>query len=332
MLGPAAIFQPRSEGVGGIAVERLGSLEPNIAEYGNPEDAAAAAQLISSGTGFFPLDPTLGDAIKVEATQETFLEHVQKGGQVMYPIFAMAGAALLVALYKWASMLFIGKPSRKKVNALLDAVSEGNEEEAQRKARAIGGPVGRMLQSGAANMREPRELVEEILYEDVLRTRFKLNGLLPFIAICAASAPLLGLLGTVTGIINTFKLINVFGSGDVKSLSGGISEALITTKFGLIVAIPSLLLHSYLSRKARGVVGQMESAAVAFVNQLAKTPLAKPHVVVPASGGQTPEQVEPAASTTPDPDLVRAQVNEILGQLLTPIVEEDEGARRAGRS
>jgi len=81
----------------------------------------------------------------------------------------------------------------------------------------------------------------------------------------------LGLLGTVTGIINTFKLITVFGTGDVKTLSGGISEALITTKFGLIVAIPSLLLHAFLSRKARGVVDQMEKAAVAFINQVSKT-------------------------------------------------------------
>jgi biopolymer transport protein ExbB len=119
---------------------------------------------------------------------------------------------------------------------------------------------------------EPRELIEEIMYETVLTTRLKVNRLLPFIAICAASAPLLGLLGTVTGIINTFKIITEFGTGDVKNLSGGISEALITTKFGLIVAIPSLLLHAFLSRKARNVIGEMERAAVAFVNQVSRTP------------------------------------------------------------
>jgi len=89
-----------------------------------------------------------------------------------------------------------------------------------------------------------------------------------FVALC----PLLGLLGTVTGIINTFKLITVFGTGDVKTLSGGISEALITTEFGLIVAIPSLLLHALLSRKARGIVDQMEKYSVAFVNQVGKSP------------------------------------------------------------
>ena len=79
----------------------------------------------------------------------------------------------------------------------------------------------------------------------------------------------------MTGIINTFKLITVFGSGDVKTLSSGISEALITTEYGLIVAIPSLLLHAFLSRKAKGVTDQMEKAAIAFINQVSKTP-AKP--------------------------------------------------------
>jgi CBS domain-containing protein len=128
-----------------------------------------------------------------------------------------------------------------------------------------------MLAAGVQHIREPRELIEEVMYEKVLATRLKLERFLPFIAITAASAPLLGLLGTVTGIINTFKLITVFGSGDVKTLSGGISEALITTEFGLIVAIPSLLLHAFLSRKARGIVNQMEKAAVAFVNQVSKT-------------------------------------------------------------
>ncbi len=110
------------------------------------------------------------------------------------------------------------------------------------------------------------------MFEKVLSAKLKLESLLPFIAISASSAPLLGLLGTVTGIINTFKLITVFGSGDVKSLSGGISEALITTEYGLIVAIPSLLLHAFLSRQARGMIDKMEKCAVSFINQLTKTP------------------------------------------------------------
>jgi len=123
---------------------------------------------------------------------------------------------------------------------------------------------------GVEQMHHPRELIEEVMYEYVLATRLKAQRFLPFIAITAASAPLLGLLGTVTGIINTFQMITVFGTGDVKTLSGGISEALVTTEFGLIVAIPSLLLHAWLSRKARGYSDLMERAAVAFANEVDK--------------------------------------------------------------
>jgi CBS domain-containing protein len=132
-----------------------------------------------------------------------------------------------------------------------------------------------MLTAGVEHIKEPPALIEEVMYENILTAKMKLQRFLPFVAISAAAAPLLGLLGTVTGIINTFKLITVFGSGDVKMLSGGISEALITTEFGLIVAIPSLLLHAFLSRKARGVIAQMEKTAIAFINQISKTPFKK---------------------------------------------------------
>ncbi|MEM7012670.1 MAG: MotA/TolQ/ExbB proton channel family protein, partial [Verrucomicrobiota bacterium] len=91
---------------------------------------------------------------------------------------------------------------------------------------------------------------------------------LQFIAIASATAPLLGLLGTVTGMIHTFDLIRVFGTGDARSLAHGISEALVTTEFGLIVAIPALILHALLSRKIKSILGSMEMASLAFVNGL----------------------------------------------------------------
>jgi biopolymer transport protein ExbB len=190
----------------------------------------------------------------------------------MYPIFVLAGAALLVALFKWLSMAFIRTPSEGRIRRLLASIAQHDTSDALRKAKKIGGPVGEMLSAGINHIAEPRDLIEEVMYEKVLATRLRLQRFLSFISISAASAPLLGLLGTVTGMINTFKLITVFGSGDVKTLSSGISEALITTEYGLIVAIPSLLLHAFLSRKARGVVDQMEKAAVALMNQVAKTP------------------------------------------------------------
>jgi biopolymer transport protein ExbB len=274
MLGPAAFFRSADGRSVGTAQQRLGSLEPATIPFADPEDASAADRAIATGEGQLPVDPTLGNAHKIEATQESLWEHIRKGGPVMIPIIALAGAALLVALYKWVTLVSVRRPSKKRVRALLDAVARRDPAAVQAEAAGLRGPVGRMLAVGVQHIAEPRELIEEVMYETVLTTRLKLERFLPFIAISAASAPLLGLLGTVTGIITTFKLITVFGSGDVKTLSGGISEALITTEFGLIVAIPSLLLHAFLSRKARGIVGQMETAAVAFANQVSLASLA----------------------------------------------------------
>ncbi len=305
LVGPAAIFRSMDGRVVGTAEQRIGSLETATIPFPDPLDAAAAEQFVASGGGSFVLDPTLGTAHKIEATQETVWEHVLSGGPVMVPILVMAGLALLVAIYKWLTLAFVPTPSKRSIAALMDAVGRRDQAQAMQLAGAMRGPVGRMLAAGVAHLAEPRELIEELMYETVLTTKLRLQRLLPFIAICAASAPLLGLLGTVTGMINTFDMITVYGSGDAKSLSGGISEALITTEFGLIVAIPALLLHAFLSRKASGVIGQMESAAVALVNQVSKAPQTR------------------AGEVAADPALVKAQVREILRDLLDPMLGEE---------
>jgi biopolymer transport protein ExbB len=276
-IGPAAVFASADGKTVGTAEQRIGSLEPAVIEFENATDSKAAVRLVENSSGAFPLDPTLGNAHKIEETKETLWEHICKGGLTMVPILGLAAAALFVSIFKWIQMARLRSPSENEMKELLKAISEHDSQSADI-ANSIGGPVGEMLSAGIAHIREPRELIEEVMYEKMLSAKMKLQSLLPFVAISASSAPLLGLLGTVTGIINTFKLITVFGSGDVKTLSGGISEALITTEFGLIVAIPSLLLHAFLSRKSRGMIDQMEKSAVSFMNQLSKTPYKKTHV------------------------------------------------------
>jgi biopolymer transport protein ExbB len=289
MIGPAALFTSKDGANMGTAEQRLGSLEPAIIPFGDPLDAQAAANVIANGgAGTFPLDPTLGNAHKVEDVKETLPEHIKKGGPVMYPIFALAGAALLVAVFKWLSMVWIRPPSQKKIKLLLQAVASHDLDSTMQAARRIRGPVGKMLRAGAEHLQQPRELIEEVMYEKVLSTRLSLQRMLPFVALTSSSAPLLGLLGTVTGIMNTFTLMTVFGTGDVKTLSSGISEALITTEYGLYVAIPSLLLYAFLSRKSKNIVDDMEKAAVAFLNQVSKTPYPQES----ASGALNSDRVE----------------------------------------
>ncbi len=317
LVGPVALFRSADGAVVGTVERQVNSVQPTIVPFARPEDAEAAANVVETGAGAFPLDTTLGNAHRVAETEDSLLDEFEKGGSVMWPILALASAALLVALWKWISLAFVRRPSNKQIGALLGAAGRNDQAAAEAVVARLEGPAGRMLSAGVAHMNEPRDLIEEVMYETVLTTRLRLQRMLPFIAICAAAAPLLGLLGTVTGIINTFKLITIFGSGDVKMLSGGISEALLTTKFGLVVAIPSLLLHAFLSRKARAVVGQMEAVGVAFVNRVEKAsrvrevrPTARAHGAV--------------TSAAPDPELVRAQVNEILRDVLGPVLRENE--------
>jgi biopolymer transport protein ExbB len=273
LVGPVALFRAADGTAVGTAEQRLGSLEPTVLPLPTPELNAAAVQLCTTGAGEFPFDATLGNAHKLAATQDSLWQHILKGGPVMWPILGLAGAALLVALAKWLSMLLVRSPSEKRLQGLLAAVARRDRAGAEAAVAAIPGPAGSMLAVGVAHLDEPRELVEEVMYETVLATRLRLNAWLPFIAITSSSAPLLGLLGTVTGIMNTFTLMTVFGTGDPKTLSTGISEALITTEFGLYVAIPSLLLYALLSRKAKRVIDRMEQCAVGLVNQMGKTPL-----------------------------------------------------------
>jgi biopolymer transport protein ExbB len=267
LAGPAALFRSADGAKVGTAEQRLGSLEPSLTAFEAPELVAAGGAFVEGKGGAMPFDPTLGMAHKIAETEETLLEHIQKGGPIMVPIFALAGAALLVALYKWVTMFFVRMPSERRVREVLKAVAAGDKSVVTSLVGRMKGPMGRMLSSGAQALGAPREVIEEQMFEVMHRTQLRMQSMLPFVAISAAAAPLLGLLGTVTGIMNTFSMIEIYGTGDVKTLSGGISEALITTEYGLIVAIPSLLLHAYLSSKARKIANRMETTGIAFLNE-----------------------------------------------------------------
>ncbi len=311
LVGPASLFRSDDGTKVGSIEQRPNSLEPTLVPFDDPATIEMASKTVASFSGQFPLDPTLGNAHKVANTQESLIEHIKKGGPVMYPIFVLAGLALLVVLYKVLAFLFIRGASPRRVRELFAAVIRGEKPAAIEAASRIAGPTGRMLRSGAEHLGEPPELVEEVMYETVLVTRLKLNRFLPFVAVSAAAAPLLGLLGTVTGIMNTFKLITVFGTGDVKTLSSGISEALITTEYGLIVAIPSLLIHALLSRRARAIIDQMEKNALAFMNHVGRF-----------NAKQTAELEFRAAANAPLSDRALQQVRQMLLEVLGPVAKD----------
>jgi len=262
LYGPTTFF---SDGAGNSGIAVRGDTEvPVLVEAGSY--GADVAAFATTGSGRLPLDPTLGKAIAMASTDESLVEHILKGGVWIYPILFAAFLSLGIAFFKFFELFGIRSLPPSSIRGLVGLVREGKQKEALAEARVLPEPSSGMLAAGILNAGESKELLEEILLEKIVEAQPKVDRLLPVIAVTAATAPLLGLLGTVTGMINTFKLITLFGTGDAKSLSSGISEALITTEFGLIVAIPSLILHAILSRKAKAIMSALEGNAMSFVN------------------------------------------------------------------
>lgn len=263
-FGPITYFAS-STGTAGI-VEQGNSTEPLVMPIMSGEFDAGIAAIAAGQEAALPIDATLDNAAAIEATKESIGEHIGKGGIWVYPILGFAFVSLSVAAFKAFELSTLPKPKEGYLADVLSKLASKDKEGAAHAANAASGPMGKMIQQGVKFSDHDPDLVEEILYESMVETQPKVMRLLPFISVTAAVAPLLGLLGTVTGMINTFNRIKIFGTGDAKSLSGGISEALITTEFGLIVAIPALLLYAILSRKAKGYLSRMEKMSISFVN------------------------------------------------------------------
>ncbi|MDF7807262.1 MotA/TolQ/ExbB proton channel family protein [Pontiellaceae bacterium B12219] len=265
--GPVQWFLSKDWKQGGLIIENRNLMPELVA---GTDDLHALKRLLDRQSAAPRFDPTLGSAIALDQARGSLIEHVQKGGFWVYPILALALIATLAAVGKWMQLSRIRDLRPGTMRTVLDAVKKQNRLEAETALESIRHPAKAILQRGIEMSNRPAAEVEEALYEKFLEAEPPLQRGLSFIAIASATAPLLGLLGTVTGMIYTFRLINVFGTGDAKSLASGISEALVTTEMGLVVAIPSLILHALLSRRVQAIRSSMELASLAFVNGLPK--------------------------------------------------------------
>lgn len=263
-LGPVSYFLSDDKSVGG---DIIASTPGEIPHYvsGSAEDVAA---LIAGKESTLPLDPTGGNARAMDEIDGGFMDMIRKGGLWVWPIMFLALISLVFGLIKLARFSRFCEPTDAWVSAILAALRTGDREKASSLATGQRHPAGVVMEKLVSVSENSADLVEETLYEQLMAVQAKASSLLPVIAITAATAPLLGLLGTVSGMIATFNLITLFGSGDPKPLAGGISEALITTLFGLVVAIPALILHAFLSRRAQGIVQTTERLGLSFVNGL----------------------------------------------------------------
>lgn len=214
-------------------------------------DKVAGLEAAASGRAApFGLDPSRGQILSLLVQAPDFRERIDQGGVVGYVIIALGCLALLIALERLFVLTFIG---------IRVSAQAGNID------RPGNNPLGRILQVYHNNPKADVETLELKLSEAILKETPKINRMLMFLKIIAVVAPLLGLLGTVTGMIITFQAITLFGTGDPKLMAGGISQALVTTVLGLCVAIPTVLMHTLVASRARRVNQVLEEQATGLI-------------------------------------------------------------------
>jgi biopolymer transport protein ExbB len=195
-------------------------------------------------------------------------EIVLAGGPFMWPIIVcsiISGAIVLERLWTLQQRRVIPAELTRRIWALVEA---GQVNEKVVAALQGNSPLGRLLATGLANRHRPRAVMMERLQDEGRHVAHDLDRFLNTLGTIAGVAPLMGLLGTVMGIIKAFNAIYSGGLGDPRLLSGGISEALITTAAGLCVAIPSYIAYRYLRGRVDGLVVQMERDVVRFADAL----------------------------------------------------------------
>ena len=265
LVGPSVFFLAKDKGFEGVATfaETGTSLPTVVAIQGQAGDIGAT---IANGSGILPLDGTMGKAIEVAAAKETLMDTIKKGGYVGHAILLLGAISFLIAIFKVIEVVRFKVPSRNTINAILDDLLNGNDAAAKLKAEKIPGEMGDLVQTGVARFNDKRRVLEEALFEKLVTIKPKLDRFLPFLALTAAAGPLMGLLGTVLGIIKTFQAMALYGTGNAKNFSAGISEALITTAEGLVVAIPVLVVHGLLKSLVKGKFGEVEGVGIALIN------------------------------------------------------------------
>lgn len=202
-----------------------------------------------------PFDPNRGELFKIEGDKPGLAERIGQGGTIGYIVIGLLIFGLIVAFYKIITLFFMGNSIRST---------------AKTKQAGDGNPLARVFEAYETNKNADLETLELKLDEQILRESPKIERFNDIIKVLAAVAPLLGLLGTVIGMIITFTAITNFGAGDPKLMAGGISVALMTTVLGLVAAIPLLLTHALAAAMARGNQQILDEQAAGLVAERAE--------------------------------------------------------------
>ncbi len=209
----------------------------------------------TTGNVAFALDPSRGAILNALIQTPTLAERVQQGRTIGYVIIGIAVIGLALAVFQWFRLFLTER-------AVLAQMKNS--------AADTGNPLGRVLKAYQDNTGVGVETLERKLDDAVLKEIPSLERFQPTIRVLSVVAPLLGLLGTVTGMIGTFQSIVLYGTGDPKLMAGGISEALVTTMLGLIAAIPLTLLHSFVQDRSRAVTQILDEQSAGIIAESAE--------------------------------------------------------------
>lgn len=217
-----------------------------------------ASDLESASPGTFEsmaIDPTRGVLLSAVVERPTLGERIDQGGLIGYVIIVIGLMGLALAIYRGLRLF---------------ATSSGIKRQLKAEAPDAGNPLGRVMMVYTENAQADLDTLELKLDEVILKETAPLEKGLSMLKTMYVVAPLLGLLGTVTGMIETFQMITLFGTGDPKTMAGGISMALVTTVLGLTVAIPLTFLHSLLYSRAQQLIRILEEQSAGIVALLAE--------------------------------------------------------------
>ena len=245
-------------------VPSKGSLEELARQPSGPY-LGWAKELASSTEGLhrFGVDPTGpsgGSFLAALINSPNIEERWHQGGYIGYAITAVGIFGFILALYR---LVVLSAVSAKVSSQLKSETAKDNN------------PLGRLLKIHEANPAMDTETLELKLSEGILKETPKLESGLNLLKIIAAIAPLMGLLGTVTGMIVTFQAITIFGAGDPKAMAGGISGALVTTVLGLLVAIPTVLLHTIVNGRAQRIIHVLNEQTTGIIAEHTEANLRK---------------------------------------------------------
>jgi len=264
-LGPFTAAYDNGDEIGYLV---LGPATGRLLAVGGEPDWGVRRGLrayMAGEAGAVPMDITGGAALKQLARAESAWEQLLSGGPLVWPILLVGLISLVLIVERLGFLRQVRANTDQLMNRVNDLVQAGDFAGALAAADSQAGrPTSNVIKAGLALRGHSAEVIENGLTEAMLKELPRLERYLTALKVMAAVAPLLGLLGTVTGMINTFQVITVHGTGDPRLMAGGISEALITTQLGLAVAIPVLVAASLLSRKAQRISSDMEEKAVAM--------------------------------------------------------------------